>query len=1430
MEDKIIKSVFFSLLWCSIISTSQAASPVCNTLPSGLYGYGQSCSYNYQCVTGLCSNSRCACASGTTYTTCAAACVSNCNTVITATSGTITNPGYPSSYSSGQCFWTIQATTGSFVAFNITYMDMGTLGSCSSNYLEIFDGSSTANRTFGKMCSTWQVLTLSTTNYMHVVFLTSGIGKFLATFKIQGRSINLQGPSGYIVSPGYPLSYLDNMWHSWTITGNPGTSVYLDIGTFELEGSYPTCSYDYLQVYDGSTSNYPNFTKYCENRAPGLFASTSNSMHIVFKTDGSATRKGFNATFYTQGRDMTLYESGKLASPGYPLQYLNSQNINWTLFTRTGTFLILNISFVETESCGTDYITVYDGSSTSARKFQTICGRGTSTVIASSTNYLLVNFRTDGSVTLKGFYGEFYSQATNNYMNGPTGLIISPGFPLSYTNNQYITWRINTASGTFIILSVNAFELGSSSVSCNDNLQIFDGPSSSSTQLARLCGNVVPDLMASTSNHMYIVFRTDSSTNYKGFRATYYTQLTYNIMDGPTGVIISPGFPLSYINNQYITWTINAASGTFIILSVNAFELGSSSVSCNDNLQIFDGPSSSSTQLARLCGNVVPGLIASTSNYMYIVFRTDSSATYTGFKATYYTKNINLITATSGSIVSPVNQNDQNNIWKIQSGLNTFIILSITSIDLGAASTNCSSDSLQIFDGPSSSSIQLARLCGNVVPGLIASSSNYMYLVLRIGNSYTYRGIRATYYTQGTSATLTASAGYIVSPGFPSFFLTNKVYSWTIQGNTGTFVVLNITTLLLSRSTSFCPNHHIQVYDGQNTSGVSLGRYCYRSSPVYVVSSSNYMHVVFRTDSTTTYKGFNSNYYTQACLNNLYETTGVITSSGYPNGYSKYSSCSWRIVGEAGTKIFVNITDFDVLPCESAVVAAYDGQYTRENLNLPLCGQVPVFSINASSNFVFIAFITFGLINPVSYRGFKLNYVIKDISYGKSCTLVDQCRSYLTCVSGYCSCGSDKYHNSSTLSCHNKLSFKEKCVETLQCRSNLQCLFGMCSCGQDYYYNPSDVRCSFTFDHNVYCNSSIPGMCRTRYYMDCLPDVSGKHRCLCKDSFHFENNACVSSSKLVVQRPQSQNKSTTGVELQWEATTLGPNRTYGVSWVSASDETDRGTQAPNESGVTVTGLTPGTSYTIRVYTFLQQQGFYTVRNVSTTINIVTYPATPGLVNTTTSKLDKPPYIIRFQPSVGRVLFYKFSLEEKLGLLDLNYTLSFPEIKLTDLQTDTEYKYSITAVNDIGEESDEVEGFFKTTHADSELNVGLIAGSAVGALALVVIIVVVVVVIIRRKQTKPRQQMDVGGVAMKTTQNPECTDGPIASTSVARNTNLYTPNPKGSEENVYEDVRPLSINKPPTQEGVYANVDPAENVYANQHHVYANAASIQETMS
>ncbi len=74
-----------------------------------------------------------------------------------------------------------------------------------------------------------------------------------------------------------------------------GKSVLLNFTKFDLEES-SGCSYDYLQITDGTRSK-----KYCGNGGSELspFVSKTNKLTIRFRTDYSESRGGYFATYKT---------------------------------------------------------------------------------------------------------------------------------------------------------------------------------------------------------------------------------------------------------------------------------------------------------------------------------------------------------------------------------------------------------------------------------------------------------------------------------------------------------------------------------------------------------------------------------------------------------------------------------------------------------------------------------------------------------------------------------------------------------------------------------------------------------------------------------------------------------------------------------------------------------------------------------------------------------------------------------------------------------------------------------------------------------------------------------------------------------------------------------------------------------------------------
>ena len=76
-------------------------------------------------------------------------------------------------------------------------------------------------------------------------------------------------------------------------------SVKINFDSFGIEsGNGPTCNYDYLEVYDGSSINAPLIGTYCGNNLPPTsITSSGNALTLVFHSDQSINLSGFEISW-----------------------------------------------------------------------------------------------------------------------------------------------------------------------------------------------------------------------------------------------------------------------------------------------------------------------------------------------------------------------------------------------------------------------------------------------------------------------------------------------------------------------------------------------------------------------------------------------------------------------------------------------------------------------------------------------------------------------------------------------------------------------------------------------------------------------------------------------------------------------------------------------------------------------------------------------------------------------------------------------------------------------------------------------------------------------------------------------------------------------------------------------------------------------------
>ncbi|XP_036915464.1 deleted in malignant brain tumors 1 protein [Sturnira hondurensis] len=105
----------------------------------------------------------------------------------------------------------------------------------------------------------------------------------------------LSQPSGRFSSPFYPGNYPNNAQCVWDIEVQNNDCVTIVFRDMQFEGN---CNYDYIEVFDGPYHSSPLLARLCQG-ARDSFTSSSNFMSVRFVSDGSVTRRGFQADYYS---------------------------------------------------------------------------------------------------------------------------------------------------------------------------------------------------------------------------------------------------------------------------------------------------------------------------------------------------------------------------------------------------------------------------------------------------------------------------------------------------------------------------------------------------------------------------------------------------------------------------------------------------------------------------------------------------------------------------------------------------------------------------------------------------------------------------------------------------------------------------------------------------------------------------------------------------------------------------------------------------------------------------------------------------------------------------------------------------------------------------------------------------------------------------
>ncbi|XP_010710919.1 cubilin-like isoform X2 [Meleagris gallopavo] len=584
------------------------------------------------------------------------------------------------------------------------------------------------------------------------------------------------------------------------------------------------------------------------------------------------------------------YLSGSRGTFSYPnnpssQRYDNGVSCAWVIQTAPSKILHITFPFFQLEAstdCNSDFLQIHDGASASMHMLGKYCGSDPPAELFSSHNSLYLWFHSNHAITAGGFTVQWDSRdpECGGELTGTYGSISSPGYPGNYPVNRNCFWTISTNPGLLITFAFGTLSLEHHENCSYDYLEIRDGLLSQDSLLGKYCSTGSPPPLQTTGPYAWIHFHSDDVVTDKGFHIVYTTSAGLSCGGNYTdseGVITSPFWPNPFINSQQCIYIIRQPEGEKIHLNFTHLELESHAGCSLTYIEVRDGDSETSSLITKVCHSTVIFPITSTSNSLWIKFKSDGSVQRASFRAVYQVACGGSLSG-EGTIRSPyhprMSSQPKTCEWIISQPVNKVVILNFIDFDI-RNTTTCDSDYVEIRDGNNTESPLLGKYCGTAVPSRVQSTRNNLYIKFR-ASSLTNLGFRAQYWPLDTicGESLTGSEGTITSPGYPDVYPHGINCTWTINIQPGYLIRLTFASFNLPFDSS-CRMDYLEIYD--NSTMQKLGRYCGRSIPPSLTSGGNVMMLYFVTNSSISSEGFSANYIS------LHESEGKMSVCHYAN-------------------------------------------------------------------------------------------------------------------------------------------------------------------------------------------------------------------------------------------------------------------------------------------------------------------------------------------------------------------------------------------------------------------------------------------------------------------------------------------------------------------------------------------------------------------
>ncbi|CAK6953084.1 deleted in malignant brain tumors 1 protein isoform X2 [Scomber scombrus] len=505
----------------------------------------------------------------------------------------------------------------------------------------------------------------------------------------------LYSQSDSFSSPNYPARYPNNAYCTWYIrpSSSSGQIVQLDFPVLDLEND-PSCRYDAVYIYDGSSTSSRLLGKVCDGNGT-TFHSSGTYLTVRFRSDSIINSPGFIANYsvvgscrhncgnnvrdcsctsicqirgdccpdfedycsstawypdptteYTTGQPSCRYSCGShmgSCSCSYSCQYYGNcchdfnyycSSTTWSPEYTTEQPSCRYSCGSHMGSCSCSYSCKHNGNC--CHDFNSYCYKTTESP-ALTTEQPSCRYRCGshmGSCSCSSscqYYGNcchdfnYYCSSTTWYPEYTTeqpSCRYSCGSHMGSCSCSYSCKHNGNCCHDFNSYCYKTTEspaLTTEQPSCRYRCGSHMG-SCSCRSSCEYYGNCCDDY------YSYCYHTTETTLD------PYATEMPCGGSLFGSGTFSSPNYPSYYHDNAYCVWQLKGSFDQRIYLAFTFLQLDNC---CHcDYISVYDGPSVHSQYLGKVCNNSMSSFYSS-SNYMTVVFRTDSSVVGRGFNAEF---------------------------------------------------------------------------------------------------------------------------------------------------------------------------------------------------------------------------------------------------------------------------------------------------------------------------------------------------------------------------------------------------------------------------------------------------------------------------------------------------------------------------------------------------------------------------------------------------------------------------------------------------------------------------------------------------------------------------------------------------------------------------------------------------------------------------